>query len=89
MAQLPWSSRGWIHKAGNVGFIKLVENAGRGVLAGATSAGPVGGEVLSALALAVHAAGPVRRLREVIYAYPTFHRAIETALNDLGPRSGP
>jgi pyruvate/2-oxoglutarate dehydrogenase complex dihydrolipoamide dehydrogenase (E3) component len=89
MAQLPSSSRGWIHKAGNDGFIKLVEDAGRGVLAGATSAGPVGGEVLSALALAVHAAVPVRRLREMIYAYPTFHRAIETALNDLGPRSGP
>jgi hypothetical protein len=26
---------------------------------------------------------PVRRLREMIYAYPTFHRAIEAALQDL------
>jgi pyruvate/2-oxoglutarate dehydrogenase complex dihydrolipoamide dehydrogenase (E3) component len=83
-AQIPASARGWIHKAGNDGFIKLVEDAGPGVLAGATSAGPCGGEVLSLLALAVHAAVPVRRLREMIYAYPTFHRAVEDALRDLG-----
>jgi pyruvate/2-oxoglutarate dehydrogenase complex dihydrolipoamide dehydrogenase (E3) component len=85
VTKVPESARGWIHKAGNDGFIKLVEDRGRGVLAGATSAGPWGGEVLSALAVAVHAAVPVQRLREMIYAYPTFHRAIETALDGLGP----
>ncbi len=74
------SARGWIHKAGNDGFIKLVEDAGRGVLVGATSAGPCGGEVLSMLTLAVHAAVPAQRLREMIYAYPTFHRAVQDAL---------
>jgi hypothetical protein len=26
---------------------------------------------------------PVRRLREMIYAYPTFHRTIEAALQEL------
>jgi len=82
-AQIPTAARGWIHKAGNDGFIKLVEDAGRGVLVGATSAGPAGGEVLSMLTLAVHAAVPTGRLREMIYAYPTFHRAIEAALGDL------
>jgi pyruvate/2-oxoglutarate dehydrogenase complex dihydrolipoamide dehydrogenase (E3) component len=81
--QIPRATRGWIHKAGNDGFIKLVEDAGRGVLVGATSAGPTGGEVLSMLTLAVHAAVPTQRLREMIYAYPTFHRAIEAALGDL------
>jgi pyruvate/2-oxoglutarate dehydrogenase complex dihydrolipoamide dehydrogenase (E3) component len=80
---VPESARGWIHKAGNDGFIKLVEDTDRGVLAGATSVGPWGGEVLGALAVAVHAAVPVRRLREMIYAYPTFHRGIEAALDDL------
>jgi hypothetical protein len=35
------------------------------------------------LTLAVHAAVPTGRLREMIYAYPTFHRAIEAALGDL------
>jgi pyruvate/2-oxoglutarate dehydrogenase complex dihydrolipoamide dehydrogenase (E3) component len=83
ITQLPSSARGWIHKAGNDGFIKLIEDAGRGVLAGATAAGPVGGEVLGALVVAVHGQIPVTELRTMIYAYPTFHRAIEAALADL------
>jgi pyruvate/2-oxoglutarate dehydrogenase complex dihydrolipoamide dehydrogenase (E3) component len=82
-AQIPSSSRGWIHRAGNAGFIKLVEDGERGVLVGATSAGPVGGEVLGLLTLAVHAEVPTARLRQMIYAYPTFHRAVEAALADL------
>ncbi|MDN3354616.1 NAD(P)/FAD-dependent oxidoreductase [Actinomadura sp. DC4] len=70
------SSRGWLH--GAEGFLKLIESDGR--LVGATSAGPYGGEILGALAVAVHAEVPVRKLREMIYAFPTFHRAIEAAL---------
>ena len=77
------SSRGWIHKAGNDGFIKVVADRDRGVLVGATSAGPAGGEVLSMLTLAVHARIPVQRLREMIYAYPTFHRAVADVLTRL------
>jgi len=82
-SQVPSSARGWIHKAGNDGFIKLVQDAERGVLVGATSAGPAGGEVLSMLTLAVHAAVPAQRLGEMIYAYPTFHRAVEEAVHRL------
>jgi pyruvate/2-oxoglutarate dehydrogenase complex dihydrolipoamide dehydrogenase (E3) component len=82
-AQIPSSARGWIHKAGNQGFIKLVEDADRGVLVGATSAGPWGGEVLGLLTLAVHAGVPTIMLRHMIYAYPTFHRAVEAAVKDL------
>jgi pyruvate/2-oxoglutarate dehydrogenase complex dihydrolipoamide dehydrogenase (E3) component len=83
ITQIPDSSRGFIHKVGNKGFIKLVEDADRGVLVGATSAGPNGGEVLGALVVAVHAEVPTKLLRQMIYAYPTFHRAIEDALNHL------
>jgi pyruvate/2-oxoglutarate dehydrogenase complex dihydrolipoamide dehydrogenase (E3) component len=83
-APLPYSARGWIHKAGNQGLIKLVEDADRGVLVGATSVGPAGGEVLYGLAVAVQAEVPVSRLRHMIYAYPTFHRAVEDALAKLG-----
>ncbi len=82
-AQIPTSSRGWIHKLGNEGLIKLVEDADRGVLVGATSAGPTGGEVLAALTVAVHAEVPTESLRSMIYAFPTFHRAISDALKDL------
>ena len=80
---IPSSARGWIHKVGNDGFIKLVEDADRGVLVGATSAGPAGGEVLGFLAVAVHAQVPVDVLAQMIYAYPTFHRAIEDAVKGL------
>lgn len=75
------SSRGWI--ARSEGLIKLVEDAGRGVLVGATSIGPSGGEVLSMLATAVHANVPVATLLTMHFAYPTYHRAVQTALADL------
>jgi pyruvate/2-oxoglutarate dehydrogenase complex dihydrolipoamide dehydrogenase (E3) component len=83
VTRLPESTRGWIHQAGNDGFVKLVEDAERGVLVGATSAGPCGGEVLSMLTTAVHAGVPTESLKSMIYAYPTFHRAVEDALGRL------
>ena len=84
-AEIPSSARGWIHKAGNAGLIKLIEDADRGVLIGALSAGPVGGEVLGLLTLAIHAQVPTTELQGMIYAYPTFYRAIEAALAALVP----
>jgi pyruvate/2-oxoglutarate dehydrogenase complex dihydrolipoamide dehydrogenase (E3) component len=81
--ELSASTRGWIHKAGGAGFVKLVEDADRGVLVGATSAGPMGGEVLYGLAVAVQAEVTTEQLRGMIFAYPTFHRAVEAALADL------
>lgn len=71
-------SRGFIHGPGNDGFIKII--AADGVVVGATSAGPAGGEVLGALSLAVHAKVPLATLRSTIWAYPTFHRGISDAL---------
>jgi pyruvate/2-oxoglutarate dehydrogenase complex dihydrolipoamide dehydrogenase (E3) component len=84
ISQIPASSRGWIHKVGNDGFIKVVADADRSVLVGATSAGPYGGEVLSALQVAVRAEVPIATLRNMPYAYPTFYRAISDALSRLG-----
>src|SRR5271169_6162683 len=83
LAQVPYSARGWIHKAGNDGFIKVVADADRSVLVGATSAGPWGGEVLSGLQVAIRAEVPLATLRNMPYAYPTFYRAIEDALRSL------
>jgi pyruvate/2-oxoglutarate dehydrogenase complex dihydrolipoamide dehydrogenase (E3) component len=87
--QVPSSARGWIHKAGNDGFIKLIADARRGVLIGATSAGPAGGEVLGALVVAIHAQVPVSSLKTMIYAYPTFHRAIQDAVRDQDKEASP
>jgi pyruvate/2-oxoglutarate dehydrogenase complex dihydrolipoamide dehydrogenase (E3) component len=83
LTKLPESSRGYIHKLGNDGLIKLVEDAGRGVLVGASVVGPAAGEILGALAVAVHAQVPTSTLKGMILAYPTFHRAIGSALAEL------
>lgn len=77
------TARGWMHKAGNEGFIKLIVDRQRDVLIGATSMGPNGGEVLGFLTLAIHASIPIEQLRSMIYAYPTFHRGIEDAIRNL------
>jgi pyruvate/2-oxoglutarate dehydrogenase complex dihydrolipoamide dehydrogenase (E3) component len=81
IADLAISSRG--HITGARGFVKVIEDVDRGVLVGATAAGPAGGEILGALVVAVRAAVPVATLRDMMYAYPTYHRAIESALADL------
>ena len=75
------TTRGWIARAD--GLIKVVADADRGVIVGATTMGPAGGEVLGALAVAVHGEVPIDRLRSMIYAYPTLHRGIEDALGRL------
>jgi pyruvate/2-oxoglutarate dehydrogenase complex dihydrolipoamide dehydrogenase (E3) component len=80
---LSTTSRGWIHGPGNEGFIKLVSDRARGVLIGATTAGPAGGEMIGALSVAVHASVPVSTLSSTIWAYPTFHRGIGDALKAL------
>jgi pyruvate/2-oxoglutarate dehydrogenase complex dihydrolipoamide dehydrogenase (E3) component len=70
------SARGWIHRG--EGFVKLVTRDG--LLVGATSVGPTGGEVLGLLTLAIHARVPLDTMRSMIFAYPTFHRAVDSAL---------
>lgn len=81
------NSRGWIHGAGNDGFVKVVEDADTGVLVGATVVGPHGGEVLAVLTLAVHARVPVRTLLSMHYVFPTLHRAVLEALQALSQAS--
>jgi pyruvate/2-oxoglutarate dehydrogenase complex dihydrolipoamide dehydrogenase (E3) component len=77
------SSRGFLHGDGGCGLIKLVFDETTNQLIGATSIGPMGGEVLSMLTLAVHAELTIDVLKQMIYAYPTFHRAVLDALGQL------
>ena len=83
LANSATSSRGWLHGEGNEGLMKLIVDADRGVLVGATSVGPRGGDVLSMFNLAVHARVPVSELQSMIYAYPTFYRGALDALGAL------
>lgn len=83
LVEVPATARGWLHASGNEGIIKLVADADRQILIGATSVGPHGGEVLSMLTLAVHESTPIARLKKMMYAYPTFHRGVEDALGQL------
>ncbi|HEY3738158.1 MAG TPA: NAD(P)/FAD-dependent oxidoreductase [Jatrophihabitans sp.] len=78
--QIASNTRGWIHGRGNDGFVKVIEDADRGVLVGATVIAPNGGEILGLLTLAVHAEVPTRTLLSMHYAYPTMHRAVREAL---------
>ncbi|MGH3362410.1 MAG: dihydrolipoyl dehydrogenase family protein [Nocardioides sp.] len=79
-------ARGWLAK--QEGVVKLVADRERGVLVGGTIVGEVAGEMVSMLSTAVHAEIPVATLRSMHFAYPTFHRAIETVVDDLELRPG-
>jgi pyruvate/2-oxoglutarate dehydrogenase complex dihydrolipoamide dehydrogenase (E3) component len=79
-------SRGWI--AGESGLIKLVADRGRQVLIGGVVVGPGGGEIVSMLEVAVHAEVTVTRLLGMHFAYPTYHRAYEAVLQQLGAELG-
>jgi pyruvate/2-oxoglutarate dehydrogenase complex dihydrolipoamide dehydrogenase (E3) component len=77
-------ARGWI--AREEGVIKLVADRAREVLVGATVVAPAGGEIMSMLAVAVHAEVPIATLLHMHFAYPTYHRAVETVLKELVQR---
>jgi pyruvate/2-oxoglutarate dehydrogenase complex dihydrolipoamide dehydrogenase (E3) component len=78
------STRGWIHGPGaEHGVTKLVADARRGVLVGASVMGPAAGEVAGFFVLAIKEQIPVAALRELIYPYPTFVRGVEDALRQV------
>jgi len=74
------TARGWIHGPGNDGFIKVVLDADRGTIVGATSMGPRGGDILGIFELAIKARIPADELNHLIYAYPTFYRGVGEAI---------
>jgi pyruvate/2-oxoglutarate dehydrogenase complex dihydrolipoamide dehydrogenase (E3) component len=76
-------ARGWMTKED--GLIKVVADSARGVLVGATVVSPAGGEIMSMLVLAVQAEVPLDTLLHMHFAYPTYHRAIQSVLQELAP----
>lgn len=82
--QVPATFRGWLHGPGNEGVIKLVADRTTGVLVGATSAGPYGGEVFGMLSTVIQAKIPIKDLQHLIYAYPTFYGGVGEAIGAYG-----
>jgi pyruvate/2-oxoglutarate dehydrogenase complex dihydrolipoamide dehydrogenase (E3) component len=82
--QVPATARGWIHGPGNDGLYKLVADRKTGLLVGATSAGPHGGEVLGMLSTVIQAKVPIFDLQHMIYAYPTFYGGVGEAIGAYG-----
>ena len=76
------AARGWLEQRD--GLVKLVADHEAGVLVGACVVAPPGGEVLSMLVTAVQQRTPVEDLKHTIFAYPTWHKAVESALHRLG-----
>ena len=76
--------RGWLHKTGNSGLIKLVIDAEEERLLGATVVGPRATDVLGFLALAVQERIPVPNLVNMIYAFPTFYGGVGETLGAYG-----
>jgi pyruvate/2-oxoglutarate dehydrogenase complex dihydrolipoamide dehydrogenase (E3) component len=79
-------ARGWMTRED--GVVKLVADREREVLVGGVVVAPAGGEIISLLEVAVHAEVPISTLLHLHYAYPTYHRALETVLKDLGEQIG-
>ncbi len=89
LARTADSSRGYIHGPGaEFGVTKVIADAARGVLVGASTMGPAAGEIVGIFLLAVRAELPVSGLRDLIYPYPTFLRGIEPAIQQVS-ESGP
>jgi pyruvate/2-oxoglutarate dehydrogenase complex dihydrolipoamide dehydrogenase (E3) component len=82
--QLPATFRGWLHRTGNAGLLKLVVDTDGGVLVGATAVGPRGGEMLGLFTTAIRSNVPVRELVDMIYPFPTFVGGIGEALGAYG-----
>jgi pyruvate/2-oxoglutarate dehydrogenase complex dihydrolipoamide dehydrogenase (E3) component len=78
-------ARGWMTQED--GVVKLVADRARQVLVGGVVVAPAGGEIMSLLEVAVHAEVPISTLLHLHFAYPTYHRAIETVLKELAQAS--
>jgi pyruvate/2-oxoglutarate dehydrogenase complex dihydrolipoamide dehydrogenase (E3) component len=82
--QVPATLRGWVHRTGNDGVLKLVVDRTAATLVGATAVGPHAGDVLGMLTTAIHTSVPVKDLVHMIYAFPTFFGGVGETLGAYG-----
>ena len=77
--QLPATFAGVVHWVEH-GIIKLIVDREKGILIGATVAGPQAGDVFGMLNLAVHARIPLEELQSMLYGFPGLYSTIGEAL---------
>ncbi len=80
------TARGFIHDFEG-GLVKVVVDAGRGVVAGATIVSPRAGEIVGELTLALRAGVPLAVLADTIHAFPTFSRVLQGVLDEAAAQS--
>ncbi|MGB2939362.1 MAG: NAD(P)/FAD-dependent oxidoreductase, partial [Candidatus Dormiibacterota bacterium] len=75
-------TRGWIHgKPG--GVIKVIADADRRVLVGATLVGPRSGELLNEISLALRTDASLDLLADLIHPFPSFGRIFQYLFHEL------
>ena len=84
LKRLEATFRGWLHRTGNTGLIKMVADVDEKRLVGATVVGPNAGEILGFLHLAVARQIPLENLVDLIYPFPTMYGGIGEALGAYG-----
>jgi pyruvate/2-oxoglutarate dehydrogenase complex dihydrolipoamide dehydrogenase (E3) component len=80
------SVRGYIHDF-HRGTVKLVADAQRGVLIGATLVTPRAGEILGELVLAIKLGTPLATLADVLHPFPAFNRVLGESLAALAAKA--
>ena len=76
------TARGYIHGEPG-GLIRVIADADRKVIVGATLVGPRSGEMLQELVLAIRAETALEIMADVIHGFPTFSRALQGVFADL------
>lgn len=87
-ANVGQTARGYIHGDPG-GVIKLVADAERGILVGATIVSPRAGEMLSELSLAIKLRIPIRTMSDLIHPFPTFSRVLNGMFDELRTKVAP
>ncbi|MBJ7604487.1 MAG: FAD-dependent oxidoreductase [Candidatus Dormibacteraeota bacterium] len=77
------TARGYIHGFESGGLIKLVADAQKRRLVGASVVSPRAGEILSEMVLAIRADVPLDVLADSIMAFPTFSRQVQGEFDRL------
>ena len=76
--------RGWLHRTGNDGMVKLVASKAEDRLVGGTVVGPHASDVAGFIGLAIREHVPLEHLVDSIYVFPSFYGAVGEAIGAYG-----